>query len=82
MKVDFYRANEQNAPTVEHYLFSDEYALIMNGQYIEQAGKHYQVISQTIPDLSDYPETEEFRNVPALMCFIYPVSNTPTIVNL
>ena len=67
MKVDFYRANEQNAPT---------------GQYIEQAGKHYQVISQTIPDLSDYLETEEFRNAPALMCFIYPVSNISTIVNL
>lgn len=43
MKVDFFRANEQNAPTTEFYLFSDDYALVMNGQQIEHDGKKYQV---------------------------------------
>ncbi|OFX52328.1 MAG: hypothetical protein A2066_00100 [Bacteroidetes bacterium GWB2_41_8] len=50
MKVDFYTNNEQKAPTVEHYLFSDEYAVMMNGQYIEQDGKWYQVTGILMPD--------------------------------
>jgi len=72
MKVDFYTANEQLAPTVANYLFSDEYALIMNGQYIERDGQSYQVTGQTIPETKSE----------ALAVFIYPVSRRPGKVSI
>jgi len=34
MRIDFYTDNEAKAATVENYLFSDDYALIMVGQKI------------------------------------------------
>jgi hypothetical protein len=72
MNVDFFISNEQLAPTVENYLFSDEYALIMNGQYIEQNGQWYQVTGQTIPD----------NPSDALAVFIYPVPRRPIVVKV
>ncbi|HAQ19571.1 MAG TPA: hypothetical protein DCR40_10125 [Prolixibacteraceae bacterium] len=67
MKVDFYTSNEQLAPTVGNYLFSQECSLIMNGQYIEQHGQWYQVTGQTIAD----------NKTEALAVFVYPVPRRP-----
>lgn len=92
MQVDFYRSNEQNAPTVEHYLFTKELSQIMNGEYIEEAGQHYQVISQPIPDQPAFPErvglsakqskAEAVEGQPALMVFVYPVQRKPVEINI
>lgn len=72
MKVDFYKTNEQLAPTVANYLFSQECSLIMNGQYIEHGEQGYQVTGQTVPDDKES----------ALAVFIYPVSKRPTLVKV
>jgi len=64
MKVDFFTHNEQLAPTVANYLFSGEYVSIMNGQYIENEGKSYQVTGQRIPD----------EKTKALAVFLYPIN--------
>jgi hypothetical protein len=72
MKIDFYTSNEQLAPTVANYLFSDEYACIINGQYIENNDKGYQVVGQRLPDNKDE----------ALAVFIYPVNRQPMEVNV
>lgn len=70
MKVDFFTNNEQQAPTVENYLFSDEYALIMNGQYIENNGMFYQVTGMLIQ------EDEEA----ALAVFVNPANRRPIAI--
>lgn len=67
MKIDFYTANEQNAPTVENFLFSDEYAMIMNGMYIDHNGQNYQVTGQQLAE-----ETNGDHIV-----FLYPVNRRP-----
>lgn len=72
MKVDFYISNEQLAPTVPNYLFSDEYACIINGQYIENNCQVYQVVAQRLPD----------NKGDALAVFIYPVNRQPMEVNV
>ena len=72
MKVDFYTSNEQLAPTVANYLFSAEHVSIMNGQYIENEGKSYQVTGQTIPE----SKTE------ALSVFVYPVNRQPIVIDI
>lgn len=78
MKVDFYTANEQLAPTVANYLFSDEYTMIMNGQYIEQAGQWYQVTGQTMPDIKiDPDDPDKFYPLPPHIVFVYPVNRRP-----
>lgn len=46
MQCDFYRDNEQKAPVVGNYLFTDYYAMMINGQYIEHNFKRYQVTGQ------------------------------------
>lgn len=65
MTIDFYRDNQQKAPTVENYLFTDFYALMIDGQRIEHEFKIYQVTGQTWNDdtrkllnvfLWEYPE--------------------------
>jgi len=43
MKIDFYTDNESKAATVENYLFSDDYALIMVGQKITNDNDTYHV---------------------------------------
>lgn len=45
MNVNFYTDNPAKAPTVEHFLFSDNYALMMEGQNIEHNGEHFQANS-------------------------------------
>jgi uncharacterized protein with WD repeat len=50
MTVDFYRDNEQKAPTVANYLFTDYYALMINGQRIEHEFKIYEVTGQLWAD--------------------------------
>lgn len=72
MKVDFYTSNEQLAPTVANYLFSQECELMMNGQYIEQDGQGYQVTGQTIPE----------NKGEVLSVFIYPVPRRPIRVEI
>ena len=72
MTVDFYTSNEQLAPTVANYLFSDEYALIMNGQYIEHNGQWYQVTGQTI---LDHQQAD-------LAVFVYPVARRPMMMGI
>lgn len=72
MTVDFFRANEHNEPTAEFFLFTDQYALIMNGMYIEQNGQHYQVTGQQNPD----------KKGDAHIVFIYPVNRRPTEIQL
>ncbi len=72
MKVDFFSNNEQLAPTVGNYLFSQECSLIMNGQYIEQDRQWYQVTGQTIPDDKES----------ALAVFLNPVPKRPTIIQV
>jgi len=72
MKVDFYTSNEQLAPTVANYLFSDEYASMMNGQYVENEGQIYQVVGQRLPDIKDE----------ALAVFVYPVKRIPQGIDI
>ena len=72
MQVDFYRSNEQNAPTVENYLFTKELSQVMNGEYIEHGGQYYQVTGQTIAEKKGDP-----HNV-----FIYPVQRKPIEIKL
>lgn len=45
MKVDFYTATPDMAATTGTYLFTDQYALMMEGQNVEHAGKQYRVKS-------------------------------------
>jgi hypothetical protein len=77
MKVDFYQANEQNAPTVEHYLFTKEKSQVMNGEYIENAGQYYQVISQTMADPVPVDDQNEWLPIPPPVVFVYPVQRRP-----
>lgn len=74
MEIDFYKDNEQKAPTVEYYLFTDWFSEIMNGQYIEHldSGKWYQVTFQTIADNKGDPH----------IVFLYPIERRPTVINL
>jgi hypothetical protein len=58
MTVDFYRDNEQKAPTVENYLFTDNYAIMINGQNITHEFKNYQVTGQLWAD-----DTRKLLNV-------------------
>ena len=82
MKVDFYRSNEQNAPTVEYYLFTKELRQIMNGEYIEEAGQHYQVTGQIMADVPEYVEGDKFHPTPPPVVFVYPVQRKPVEINL
>lgn len=80
MKVDFYQSNEQNAPTVEFYLFTKEVTQVMNGEYIQHDGQYYQVISQTMDDPFPDPvegEPYEFHPIPPPVVFVYPVDFRP-----
>jgi hypothetical protein len=43
MQIDFFTDNEQRAPIAGKYLFTDYYAQIMQGQYIENDFSRYQV---------------------------------------
>ncbi len=45
MKINFYTDNQQKAPTVENFLFSDHYAEIKQGQFIEHETDQYRVNS-------------------------------------
>jgi len=72
MKVDFYTNNEQLAPTVANYLFSQECSMIINGQHIEHNGQWYQITGQLVPD----------NKSEALAVFLYPISRQPIQVHL
>lgn len=72
MNVDFFKPNEQNAPTVENYLFSKELSQVMNGEYIDHDGQLYQVTGQTVADKKGSP-----HNV-----FVFPINHRLIIVNL
>lgn len=84
MKVDFFRTNEQNAPTVEHFLFSKEISQVMNGEFIEQNGQYYQVTGQTIPDTEVMPDDDpdEWHPMPPPIVFVYPVPRRPIEVQV
>lgn len=71
MIVDFFKPNEQNAPTVENYLFSKELTQVMNGEFIHHNGQHYQVTAQTVATEKGQP-----HNV-----FVFPVQQ-PVRINL
>lgn len=75
MKIDFYRTNEQSKPTPALFLFSDDYALIMNGQYIEQNGNYYQVTGQIKagPANADAPELANHT------VFVTQIPHKPTV---
>ena len=45
MKINFYTDNEQKAPTVGNFLFTNDYAEIMQGQRIKRDEDIYQVNS-------------------------------------
>jgi len=57
MKIDFYTDNEAKAATVENYLFSDDYALIMVGQKIEYNNDLFQV------NMLENDENGQLKNV-------------------
>lgn len=83
MKVDFYTANEQLAPTVANYLFSQDCSVIMNGQYIENDGQWYQVTGQTIPPIKvDPDDPDKFFPLPAPDVFVYPVNWRPVNIEI
>lgn len=82
MKVDFYTANDQNAPTVENYLFTKELSQVMNGEFIENEGQYYQVIGQTLPDLPEPVNPDVFTPLPSPLVFVFPVPNRPIQINL
>jgi len=58
MKVDFYTNTPDKAATTGNYLFSDQYAQIMEGQNIEHNGQIYRVNSMEWLD-----EARHFLNV-------------------
>ncbi len=82
MIVDFFKPNEQNAPTVENYLFSKELSQVMNGEFIQHNGQHYQVTAQTMPDVPPYVEGEKFKPMQPLVVFVYPVQRKLVQINL
>ena len=58
MKVDFYTDTPDKAATTGTYLFSDQYAQMMEGQNIDHDGAQYRVKS-----LEWLDETKHFLNV-------------------
>ena len=72
MTVYFFKPNEQNAPTVENYLFSKELKLLMNGEYLEHENKIYRVVGQTVAQ-----KKGDNHN-----CFVYETDQRPIIINL
>lgn len=72
MKIDFYLTTEQENPPKGALLFTDHYALIMNGQYIEHNGQCYQVTGQTVAS----------EPAAAHMAFITPAPGRPVEINV
>ena len=65
MLIDFFKANEQNAPTAQFYLFTLERSCLMNGEFIQQNGQTYQVTGQTI---AEQPKANHNG-------FLFPINN-------
>lgn len=66
MVIDFYLDNEQRAPTVGFYLFTDYFSEIRNGQQIKHMDQNYQVTWQTVAENKGEPH----------MVFLYPIERS------